>query len=277
MKKINYPKLASYLILTTALLITSFPIYFLIVTSFKTFTEAFSYPPSLVPANFTIEAYVSVLNKWGFTSFAINSVIITITSTLLSLALGFPMAYALARLRFGKNLNETLAFTILGFRLLPPIVGIIPLFIVYSSLGLNDTYQGMILAYTAFNLPLVVWLLRGFIQEVPKEIEEAALVDGASYYVILRKMILPLSLPAMLTTGTLTIIQSWNEFIIAVFLTSKHTKTVPILLSSFIGDQQYFWNELTAASTLALIPVAILIGIVQRQLVRGLTFGAVKG
>ena len=277
MKKISYSKLASYLVLTIALLITIFPIYFLIVTSFKTFTEAFSYPPSLIPKNFTIEAYVSVLNKWGFATFATNSIIITITSTLLSLALGVPMAYALARLKFGKNLNDTLAFTILSFRLLPPIVGIIPLFIVYSFLGLNDTYQGMILAYTSFNLPLVVWLIRGFIQELPKEIEEAALVDGASHYTILRKIILPLSLPAILTTGTLTIIQSWNEFIIAVFLTSKYRKTVPILLSSFIGDQQYFWNELTAASTMALIPVTILIAIVQRQLVRGLTFGAVKG
>jgi multiple sugar transport system permease protein len=277
LKKISYSKLVSYLILTIALLITIFPIYFLIVTSFKTFTEAFSYPPSLIPKNFTIEAYISVLNKWGFATFATNSIIITITSTLLSLALGVPMAYALARLKFGKNLNDTLAFTILSFRLLPPIVGIIPLFIVYSFLGLNDTYQGMILAYTSFNLPLVVWLIRGFIQELPKEIEEAALVDGASHYTILRKIILPLSLPAILTTGTLTIIQSWNEFIIAVFLTSKYRKTVPILLSSFIGDQQYFWNELTAASTIALIPVAILIAIVQRQLVRGLTFGAVKG
>jgi len=277
LKKISYSKLVSYLILTIALLITIFPIYFLIVTSFKTFTEAFSYPPTLIPKNFTIEAYISVLNKWGFTSFATNSIIITIASTLLSLALGVPMAYALARLKFGKNLNDTLAFTILSFRLLPPIVGIIPLFLVYSYLGLVDTYQGMILAYTSFNLPLTVWLIRGFIQELPKEIEEAALVDGASHYTILRKIILPLSLPAILTTGTLTIIQSWNEFIIAVFLTSKYRKTVPILLSSFIGDQQYFWNELTAASILALIPVAILIAIVQRQLVRGLTFGAVKG
>jgi ABC-type glycerol-3-phosphate transport system permease component len=126
LKKISYSKLVSYLILTIALLITIFPIYFLIVTSFKTFTEAFSYPPSLIPKNFTIEAYISVLNKWGFATYATNSIIITITSTLLSLALGVPMAYALARLKFGKNLNDTLAFTILSFRLLPPIVGIIP-------------------------------------------------------------------------------------------------------------------------------------------------------
>ncbi|GBC74695.1 Trehalose transport system permease protein SugB [archaeon HR06] len=161
--------------------------------------------------------------------------------------------------------------------MIPPIVGIIPLFIVFKTLGLNDTFQGLILAYTSFNLPFTVWILRGFFLELPKEIEEAALIDGATYFNILRKIVVPLSFPAIITTATLSLIQSWNEFIFAVFLTSQEIKTIPILIASFIGDQQYFWNELTAASVIALIPVFILVLLVQKQLIRGLTFGVVKG
>jgi multiple sugar transport system permease protein len=161
--------------------------------------------------------------------------------------------------------------------MLPPIVGIIPLAVVFKQFALTDTFQGMILAYTTFNLPFTVWILRGFFLELPREIEEAALVDGSSHVGVLTRIVIPLSAPAIVTTASLALLQSWNEFITAVYLTSQYRKTIPVLIASFIGDQQYFWNELTAAGVLALIPAFILILLVQRELVRGMTFGAVKG
>lgn len=276
MKK-HFSEILAYTVIIIAVLMTMLPVYYLIITSFKPFVEAFSYPPSLIPKNPTIEAYISVLNKWGFYNYAMNSIIITIFSVAISIVLAVPMAYSVSRFRFGKNLNDGLAFFILSIRMLPPIVAILPLFVVYKNLGLNDTFQGMILAYTAFNLPFAFWILRGYIQELPREIEEAALIDGATHFDILRRIVVPLLLPAILTTTSICIIQTWNEFVFAVFLTSQYRKTIPILLSSFIGDQQYFWNELTAASVLALIPVFILIIVTQKELVRGLTFGAIKG
>jgi len=273
----KFTDIIAYFIIILSLILTFLPVYLLIVTSFKNFTEAFSYPPTLVPKEPTLSSYVSVFAKWNFTSYAINSIVITTLSVAMSILLGVPMAYSLSRFKFGKNLNDFLAFFILSIRMIPPIVGIIPLFIVFKILGLNDTFQGLILAYTSFNLPFTVWILRGFFLELPKEIEEAALIDGATYFNILRKIVVPLSFPAIITTATLSLIQSWNEFIFAVFLTSQERKTIPILIASFIGDQQYFWNELTAASVIALIPVFILVLLVQKQLIRGLTFGAVKG
>lgn len=277
MKQIRISNILAYFAIILAIILTIFPVYFLIVTSFKTFVEAFSYPPTLIPKNFTIESYISVFNKWEFSKYAINSIVITISSVVISMSLAIPMAYSVSRFKFGKNLNDSIAFFILSIRMLPPIVGILPLFIVYKNLGLNDTFQGMILAYTAFNLPFAFWILRGYMQELPREIEEASLIDGATHFDVLKSIVTPLMMPAILTTASLCIIQTWNEFIFAVFLTSQYRKTIPILLSSFIGDQQYYWNELTAASVLALIPVFILIIITQRELVRGLTFGAIKG
>ena len=221
--------------------------------------------------------YYNIFDRWNFTSFLINSIIITIGSVALSILLGVPMAYSLTRFRFPRNMNDGLAFFILSLRMLPPIVGIIPLFLVFRWLNLNDTYEGMILAYTVFNLPHPIWLMRGFFLEFPKEFEEAALVDGCTPFQAFIKVVLPLSLASVATTATLDILMSWNEFIFAVFLTSQYRKTIPVLISSFIGDQQYFWGEMTAVASLAVLPALILVLISQRELIRGLTFGAVKG
>jgi multiple sugar transport system permease protein len=256
---------------------TVFPLYFLIITSIKPYTQQFTSPPILIPNEISLEALNNIFNKWNFTSYLINSIVITIGSVVLSLALGVPMAYSLVRFKFPRNINQPLAFFILSVRMLPPIVGIIPIFIIFRSLGLNDTFQGLIIAYTVFNLPFTVWIMRGFFLELPRDFEEAALVDGGSYLRTFIHIVLPVSLPAILTTASLCIIQSWNEFIFAVFMTSQYRKTIPVLISSYIGDQQFFWAELTTTASLAVIPVFILILIVQRELVKGLTFGAVKG
>lgn len=275
--KVRLTTILSYIVVAVTLITTIFPLYFLIITSIKPFTQQFTYPPVLIVNEITFDAFHNVFNKWNFVSYCINSIVITVGSVVLSLALGVPMAYSLTRFRFPRNINDGLAFFILSVRMLPPIVGIIPIYIIFRNLGLNDTFQGMILAYTVFNLPFTVWIMRGFFMDLPRDFEEAALVDGCSYFNAFLHVILPLSIPAVMTTASLCIIQSWNEFIFAVFLTSQYRKTIPILISSFIGDQQFYWAELTSAASLAVIPVFILILLVQRELVKGLTFGAVKG
>jgi multiple sugar transport system permease protein len=269
--------LISYIVIILALAVTLFPFYLLATTSIKPGVEQFTYPPKLVPSTIDTTNYVNIFERWNFLSHLTNSVVITVGSVFLSILLGVPMAYSLTRFRFPRNINDGLAFFILSLRMLPPIVGIIPLFIVFRALNLNDTYEGLILAYTVFNLPLTVWLMRGFYLEFPKEFEEAALVDGCTPLQSFTRVVLPLSLTSIATTATLNILMSWNEFIIAVFLTAQFRKTVPVLISSFIGDQQFFWGEMTAVASLAVIPALILVLLAQRELVRGLTFGAVKG
>ncbi|RLF99332.1 carbohydrate ABC transporter permease [Candidatus Bathyarchaeota archaeon] len=273
----SFYTIASYIFLALTLAFILFPIYVLIITSFKPFTEAFSYPPTLWPRNLTLEAYFKVFTHWGFTSYLINSLVITVSSVLLSVIVGIPMAYCLASIKVGKNWNENIAFFILSLRLLPPIVGILPLYVIYSHLKLVDTYPGLILAYTAFNLPFIVWILRGFILELPREIEESAVVDGASVFQIMIKIIVPLTYPAIIATAILSFLLTWNEFTTAVFLTAQYRKTLPILISSFIGDLQFYWNDMCAATVLSIIPAIIAVLLTQRQLVRGLTLGAVKG
>jgi len=277
MKKIKSSDVVAYILVIVAVGITIFPFYLLVTTSIKPASEQFSSPPVLIPSSVTLGAYVNVFEKWSFQSYLVNSIVVTIFSVAFSLALGVPMAYALTRFRFPRNMNDSLAFFILSLRMIPPIVGIIPIFIIFRYVELNDTFQGLILAYTVFNLPFTVWIMRGFFIDLPRDFEEAGMIDGCSHLRAFAQVVLPLSIPGIVSTASLCILQSWNEFIFAVFLTSLYRKTVPVLLSSFIGDQQYLWGELTATASLAIIPALILLLLVQRELVKGMTFGAIKG
>jgi multiple sugar transport system permease protein len=261
-----------------AVAVTVFPIYYLIVTSIEPFLAAFSSTPTLVPTDITLTAYEEVLGKWDFLSFLTNSLVISISSVALGTLLGVPMAYSLARFKFPRSMNDGIAFFILSIRMLPPIVGIIPLFILYTRLGLVDTYLGMTLAYTGgVNLPFTVWVMRGFFLDFPRDLEESALVDGASTMSVLLRIVVPLSVTAITTTAALIFVQTWNEFIIAVFLTTQFRKTIPVLVSSFFGEQFAFWTDMTATGVLSIIPAFIILVVVQRHVVRGLTFGAIKG
>jgi multiple sugar transport system permease protein len=258
--------------------LTVFPIYYLIVTSIEPFLAAFSSTPALVPTAITLAAYEELFGRWNFLSFLTNSLVVSISSVALGTLLGVPMAYSLARFKFPRNMGDGLAFFILSIRMLPPIVGIIPLFILYARLGLVDTYLGMTLAYTGgLNLPFTVWVMRGFFLDFPRELEESAVVDGASTMSVLLRIVVPLSVTAITTTAALIFVQTWNEFLIAVFLTTQFRKTVPVLVSSFFGEQFSFWTDMTASAVLAIIPAFIILVVVQRQIVRGLTLGAVKG
>ncbi|MDB5075575.1 MAG: carbohydrate transporter permease, partial [Chloroflexi bacterium] len=203
-----------------------------------------------------------------------HSVVVATLSTLLTLFLALPAAYSLARLRFkGKRF---LGSWILSTIMFPPVVSVIPVFIVVGQLGLMDTYPALVIPYTAFNLPVIIWMLRGFVKQIPEEIEEAAQIDGASPLGVVRRVVFPLVAPGLAAAGILSFLFSWNEFLFALTLSRATVKTAPVGVSEFTGMYGTQWGDLTAASTMIAAPVLVLTLILRRRIVQGLTFGAVK-
>lgn len=260
-----------YLLVILVLLIFFIPIYWMVTTSFKSGVDVFQYSWFFKP---TLENYKKVLNLGNFKNNYMNSLIIAILSTLLSIIIGFPAAYALSR--FNIKGKDTLAFWVLSLRMIPPIVVAIPFFIIYQKLGLYDTLLGMILIYVAFNLPFAIWILRGFIEEIPREIEEAALVDGCSHKDIIFRVTIPLSLTGISTTATFCFIFIWNEFLLALTLTGVEARTVTVGVYNFIGFTEILWGQMSSASLLISIPIIIFGILIRKYLVSGLTLGALK-
>lgn len=203
-----------------------------------------------------------------------HSTVVAIASTLLAIFVGMPAAYALSRLSFrGKGFA---AKWILSTIMFPPIVAAIPIFIFAGQLELIDTYPILVIPYAAFNLPLVIWLLRSFITQIPAEIEDAARVDGCSRIGVLRRIILPLSMPGVAAAATLSLILCWNEFLFALTLTRSEVKTAPVGINEFTGMFGTQWGNLTAASTAIVAPIVVMTLLLRRRLISGLTLGAVK-
>lgn len=271
-----------------------FPLYWILISSFKTRADIVSTTPSYIPYlefNPTFDNYTDVLiggsqdsgegstvtssaNVSEFRDRLINSIIITGGSTILAVLIGTLTAYAVSR--FTIPLEDDFMFFVLSTRMLPPIVVLIPVFVLFSDLGLRDSYHGIILLYTAFNLPFVVWIMKGFFDEIPKEYEDAAMMDGYSRFQAIYKIVLPEAIPAMAATAVFSIIVSWNEFVLANFLNRDAAATVPPFLNSIIGVGAVEWGRLAAASVVYVIPVIIFTFIVRNHLLRGVTFGAVR-
>jgi len=279
-----------YIVLIAIVAVMVFPIYWTFVTGFKEPRDAFTYPPKYLPyLQFKPSLYAwrdvglikdptqrgthdptSILNTLR------NSVIIAIGSTTVSVVLGSLAAYGLARFEFRRWKNRDIAFFILSQRMLPPIALVIPYFILYSKLGLIDTWQGMIIAHTVANLPFVVWIMRGFFRGIPRELEESARIDGCSYFQAFRKIVLPLSLPGLAATSAFTTIFSWNELLFAITLTFQRAKTFPTLVAGLTHGSAALWWDISAMSLLAMVPVFIFMVLFQRYIVAGLTLGALK-
>ena len=249
-----------------------FPIYWLITMSLKQQVDAIARPPRFL---FTPvwENYRSVLHSgdvWGYFG---SSLVVALGSTLLALALGVPTAYVIARYRFRGNAD--FGFWILSTRMTPPVAMLIPFFILYVRTGLIGTYLGLIVAHVALNLSIVIWLLKGFFEDLPGELEEAAFMDGATAFQAFRQICLPLAMPGIAAVAILAFLFSWNEFLFTLVLGDR-IRTVPIGLYSFVGYQQIDWGGLTASAVVMLAPVLAFVFVFQRQLVRGLTMGAIK-
>jgi multiple sugar transport system permease protein len=224
---------------------------------------------------FGLKAAGTETSRPDFILFFKNSLIITSGAVLVSLLVGVPAAYALARFKF--RLKEDIAFTFLSFRFAPEIAVIIPIFVIYRSLSLYNTYLGMILVYQLITLPLIIWIMRGYFEDIPESIEQAARLDGYSWFSIFRKISLPLVKPGLASTAILSFIFAWNNFIFGLVLGAKETFPVTVGTLGFISYESVLWGQMAAASMVTILPEIIIAFFIQKYLVRGLSLGAVRG
>ncbi|MSQ66445.1 MAG: carbohydrate ABC transporter permease [Limnohabitans sp.] len=243
------------------------------MNSFKTADEIYASPPVWWPAALQWNNYL-VLFKDGDAVSVFNSLVVASVSTLLAMTLGTLCAYSLARFKTGGN---HLSNWIISQRMVPPIAVVFPIFLLYVYLGWVDTYTGMILLYTAFNLPYVIWMMRGYIQDIPASLEEAALVDGCTPWEVFYKVVLPMCKGGLFATAIFTFIFAWNEFLFALVLTRTEVTTYTVQVTHYFGGQSNFWTKIAAMSVLGTLPVFIAVVFMQRYLVRGISLGAVKG
>lgn len=267
-----------YLALAGALGVTLVPIYWLATISLKTVVEQFAVPPLWVHFQVTLEHYYDTFLVLPFGTYLWNSVLVAASATVLALTVGVPAAYALARLPLKRNWNRHLSFWILSTRMVPPIVTILPLFLLMREFGLLNTRVSLIIVYTGFILPFVIWMMRGFFEELAPELEEAAWVDGSSRLRALVDIVLPLVAPGLAATAIFCLIIAWNEFLFALILTQTDAAmTLPVGIAGRVTQYEIKWGAMSAAGVVAMVPVFLFALAVQRYLVRGLSLGAVKG
>jgi multiple sugar transport system permease protein len=260
----------------TALLLTViflFPIYWLFIISLKTPEEIFAFPPVWYPKNLQFANY-RVLFRDGDAVTVWNSLVLAGASTFLAMIIGTLAAYSLVRFKTG---GENLAVWIISQRMMPPVAIVFPIFLLYVFFGWVDTYHGLILLYTAFNLPYVIWMMRGYIEDIPLELEESALVDGCGRWAVLWKVVFPMARTGLFATAVFTFVFAWNEFLFALVLTRTEVITYTVQVTHYFGGQSNFWAKIAAMSVLGTIPVFVAVATMQRYLVRGISMGAVKG
>jgi sorbitol/mannitol transport system permease protein len=249
-----------------------FPVFWMVLTAFKQEADAYSSPPRFLFTP-TLDQFRAVLET-GVGTALLNSTFATLVSTVVVLMLGVPAAFALS-LRPVRRTQDALFFFI-STKMLPIVAAIIPLYVIVSNIGLLDNVWALVVLYTAMNLPIAVWMMRSFFLEVPGELLEAASMDGASLWTSVREVILPLVSPGIAATALICIIFSWNEFFFAVNLTAVEAQTIPVFMVGFITGEGLYWARLSAAATMAALPVVLAGWFAQNKLVRGLSFGAIK-
>lgn len=259
-----------------AIVLMGFPVYWMITTSFKPKGDILSTNPTLLPRSFTLSNYVEAVTKEGFVRALINSLIVVFFTVTISLFVALFASIAVARMKFnGKRIYVA---TILLVQMLPLSALLIPIYLLLSRVNLTDKLSGVILTYLAFVLPFVIWTLRGFLVNIPAELEEAALVDGCTKPQAYRLVLFPLMAPGLVATAIFAFIQAWNEFLLAyILLSSQDNATMPIWLAGFTNRFGTDWGPLMAASTLTALPVVIFFTRIQDKIATGVTAGAVKG
>jgi len=262
-----------YAIAILLTLVFVFPIYWLFMISFKTPAEIFAFPPKWYASKFQFGNYVGLF-KDGDAVSVLNSLILAGTSTIIAMLLGTMAAYSLVRFKTG---GENLAVWIISQRMVPPIAIIFPVFLLYVFFGWVDTYYGLIILYTAFNLPYVIWMMRGYIEDIPLELEESALVDGWTRWQVLWRVVFPMARTGLFATAVFTFVFAWNDFIFAFVLTRTEVITYTVQVTHYFGGQSNFWAKIAAMSVLGTAPIFVAVAFMQRYLVRGISMGAVKG
>ncbi len=274
--KLLFKKSPIYIILLVGGVIMMFPFLWMISSALVPNLFVIQYPPQLIPKNASFQNFVQAWNANNFQAYFLNSAFVALLSTFLASLFSAMAAYGFARFKFpGK---EIIFFTLLGVMMVPNTILIIPQFLLMKFLNLRNSLWGLVLIYTATGLSLNIFLLRGFFEQLPKELEEAALIDGANYFTIFRRIILPLSTPALATVAIFSFMAFWDEFIMALtFIDDSTKRTLPIAIALFQGQHGTQWGLVFAASLIALVPIFIFFFSLQKYFVGGLTTGAFKG
>ena len=262
-----------YTIIAAVTFVFLFPVYWLFMISFKTPDEIFHVPPLWAPGQIQFNSYLGLFRD-GDVIAIWNSLVVAGVSSLLAVVLGTFCAYSLARFKTG---GDNLAMWIISQRMIPPMAVVFPIFLIYVKFGMVDTHFGLILLYTAFNLPYVIWMMRGYIADIPLELEESALIDGCTRWQMLWKVVFPMVRSGLMATAVFTFVFAWNDFIFALVLTRTNVITFPVQLSQYFGGQSNFWSKIAAMSVLGTLPIFIAVCLMQRYMVRGISLGAVKG
>jgi len=273
-KRRKLKKVILFVIVLLGSLICLFPIYEMITTSLKYEVEAFSIPPKwiFIP---TLENYKNVLLSNNFGRYFVNSLIVALSTTFFSVIVGALAGYSISRFKYkGKRLIVILTLLL---RMIPPVILVIPVFVIWNSIGLANTRVGLVLVYIALNLPFNIWVLKTFISEIPYSLDESAKIDGGSDWIIFFKIILPLIAPGLSVAGIFTFRIAWNEYILSLVLTNRHTRTMPVAVSLFLTDTGTEWGKITAIATIIAIPAFIFTFTAAKRLIMGMTAGAMKG
>jgi len=270
-------RIAAYALLIVIGIVGFAPFVLLAIISFKTRIQVLEVPPSLdLDLGQIFKNYEDVIIDRGFLRYTVNSIIVTASTVTLSLLIATPAAYAFSRLRFRGR--DRWATTILSFRFMPPVAIAIPVLLMMRTLNLDDTYPGLILPYVAFSLPLAIWILIGFFDEIPRELDDAALVDGCSRVGVLWRVMLPLVRPGLVVAAIFSAIFIWNEFLVGLYLVNSQTlKTIPLGAAGLISAQRPIdWNVAATVGIVTIIPIFIFSLFIQRYIARGITAGAIR-
>lgn len=269
----------TYALVVAVLAVTLLPIYWMINTALQPKGEVLVIPPHWIPENPTLENFKEVIAGTGMSQgglrYAGNSLIVATASTVIALLLGSLAAYGLAR--WQSKWSDRVSMWILSTRMFPPAATVIPVYLVFVRLGLVDKHLGLIIAYVAYNLPFVTWMMRGFFTGIPVELEDSARVDGCSNLGVFFRVSLPLVRSGLAVAGLFAFVFSWNEFLFALVLTRIQASTIPIQMASYQGVKGLIWGSMMAAAVVASLPGIVLAFLAQKHLVKGLTMGAVKG
>lgn len=268
-------RLLLFLLIAVMLVFTLFPLFWVLSTALKTKTETFATPPTIIPRAPTLKNLLSIWETRNFVTYYKNSIIIALCTTSLCLLVANLAAYGFSRfkLRFGRPL---LMFILIS-QMIPAVLFVIPYFILMGKVSLINTHFALVIAHTSFALPLTTWMLFGYYNSIPKNLDEAAMIDGCTTFTSLLRIVFPLTIPGNVATLLFTFMQSWNEYLFSQSLvTVDRMYTIPVGIAMFMGEYQTEWNELMAASILASVPVIVLFLLVDKHLMGGLTAGAVK-
>jgi multiple sugar transport system permease protein len=269
-------RIGLYAALALAALFAFFPIYWMLVTSLRPNTEVFAFPPTLLPQTVTLEHYQNFIRNPQLLRYLGNSVLIASVTAISSLLISTYAAYAFSKFRFRGR--RSLMFLVLSAQMFPQALLLITLYLMFARLQLLNTYLVLVLSFTTFTLPLCIWMLKGYFDQIPNDLIEAAKVDGANQLQIIHRVLLPITGPALVATGLFAFMRGWNDFIYALTLVGKDKQTLPPgLVLTYVGEFQSQWADMMAASLLVSLPLVIAFIIFQRHIVSGLTAGAVKG